>query len=105
MPPTKSNQQYGDKWRNYQTVPVDDYLPIPYGLGTLGSTFSAGFLEFRRSGNDYVGCSESDAVRFRTTLTRLTFTTADGTETELHDTLTGGQPHTYSGEGGSNGWC
>lgn len=54
--------------------------------------YSPGFLASRSSGSAPQTCFSNGLVLFSATLTRLTFTAADGTEFELHDLLHGGQP-------------
>jgi hypothetical protein len=64
----------------------------------LGSarTLNVGRLQVRRGGSENFVTSCGEA-RYTSTLTRITFTAPDGTEYELHDQLTGGQPATPTG--------
>ena len=72
------------------------YTPVGTWWGELKPGYGPGVLEGRRGGysgwaeQDYCGQSASQFHQYM--LTRLTFTAADGTEFELHDQLTGGQP-------------
>lgn len=55
-------------------------------------TLDVGRLQVRRGGTtDFYG-PNCGGYRYRKTLTRITFTAPDGTEYELRDQLTGGQP-------------
>ena len=84
--------------------------PIGNWWGELKPGYGPGVMEGRRGGygdwlqETYCG-SVSDASRvYMDMLTRLTFTAADGTEYELRDQLTGGQPTNLSSVPcGSNG--
>ena len=84
--------------------------PIGNWWGELKPGYGPGVMEGRRGGHGdwqqetYCG-SASDASRvYLDMLTRLTFTAGDGTEYELRDQLTGGQPTNLSSVPcGSNG--
>jgi len=73
------------------------YTPIASFWKTLPVLYNPGGLEGRQAGYDITTCPDNTTV-YTQTLTRLTFTTADGTEYELRDTLTNGRP-------ASNGGC
>lgn len=57
--------------------------------------YGPGILVGRHSGDGTYICS-GNVKRYMQTLSRLTFSTADGTEYEFRDQLTGGQPATLS---------
>lgn len=65
--------------------------PIASLWKTLPVLYNPGGLEGRHAGYDITVCPDSTTV-YTQTLTRLTFTTADGTEYELRDNLTNGRP-------------
>ncbi|HKV36363.1 MAG TPA: RHS repeat-associated core domain-containing protein [Pyrinomonadaceae bacterium] len=76
--------------------PINIYTPMPSWWTDTGwaPIYSMGRLEMRQGGSrDFVlgsgGCS---SYIHRQTLTRLTFTAPDGTEYELRDQATNGQP-------------
>lgn len=74
--------------------PINIYTPQPGWWTDLGwaPIYSMGRLESRQGGTrDYVINSGCGYIR-RQTLTRLTFTAPDGTEYELRDQATNGQP-------------
>jgi hypothetical protein len=91
------------KWRVEQfTIPGPGepprFTPLGEWWGGLKPGYGPGVLEGRRGGYGewpqelYCGSAlDADHV-FNQMLTRLTFTAADGTEFELRDQLTGGQP-------------
>jgi len=54
--------------------------------------YSAGKLQGRQSGHNTRKCTNPNQTRFWYTVTRLTFVTPDGTEYDLRDQLTDGQP-------------
>ena len=72
--------------------------PIGNWWGELKPGYGPGVLEGRRGGHGdwyeelYCGSSAAASRVYLDMLTRLTFTAADGTEYELRDQLTGGQP-------------
>jgi RHS repeat-associated protein len=67
------------------------YLPISHWHTAIKPGFSPGVLIRRLAGSSYV-LEDCGGVRPLLALTRLTFITADGTEYELRDKLTGGRP-------------
>jgi RHS repeat-associated protein len=71
----------------------DSYVPTADdGLG-LKPGYGPGVLDGRQSGTYYpLRCLPFNNAAFDKTLTRLTFTAADGTQYELRDQLNGGQP-------------
>ena len=73
------------------------YTPMASFWKTLPALYNPGGVEGRRAGYDITTCADNTTV-FTLSLTRITFTTADGTEYELRDTLTNGRP-------ASNGGC
>ena len=77
-------------WQNEQTNPVDFHMP---GLVQSAERYKPGKLETRSSGEGYTDCSPNNTtVYYITTLTRFTFTLADGTQIEFRDAATGGEP-------------
>src|SRR5215467_3173495 len=75
--------------------PVNIYTPQPGWWTDLGwaEVYSMGRLEVRQGGSrDFVLGSGGCGYIHRQTLTRLTFTAPDGTEYELRDQATNGQP-------------
>jgi len=88
-PPNPSCSQC--PWQNEQTNPVDYHIPVLGSGAMITPGYSAGVFELRRSGEGYKPCG-SDTVYFETTLTRLTFTAADGTQIEFRDAKTDGHP-------------
>jgi YD repeat-containing protein len=72
------------------------YTPVASFWKTLPALFNPGGVEGRRAGYDITTCADGTTV-YTQTLTRITFTTADGTEYELRDTLTNGRPVSNSG--------
>ncbi|HEX5884269.1 MAG TPA: hypothetical protein VFY67_06970, partial [Pyrinomonadaceae bacterium] len=73
------------------------YMPVASFWKTLPALYNPGGVEGRRAGYDITTCPDNTTI-YTLSLTRITFTTADGTEYELRDTLTNGQP-------ASNGGC
>jgi YD repeat-containing protein len=72
---------------------VITYHPEPNWWTGFKPGFGAGIVQGRKGGTGSVYCGQSSPwYRYTNTLTRLTFTAADGTEFELRDQLTGGQP-------------
>jgi RHS repeat-associated protein len=72
----------------------DVYTPHPV-FWSIGPGYSPGILIGRQSGGGGITyCSGHSLPAFSQTLTRLTFTAADGTEYELRDQQTSGQPLT-----------
>jgi hypothetical protein len=76
-------------WQNDQTVPIDSYMPV---LVPVIEGYGPGKVELRVSGEGYTDCPPSAEAYYQTTLTRLTFTAADGTQIDFRDSATGGQP-------------
>lgn len=73
------------------------YLPIQSWWENNERKYSPGTMAGRQAGFDEMQCPDGTKV-FPYSITRLTFTAPDGTEYELRDKLTGGQP-------GNNGSC
>ncbi|MEK6300444.1 MAG: RHS repeat-associated core domain-containing protein [Acidobacteriota bacterium] len=69
--------------------PTDTYFPLVAGWGS-DSVYGPGVL-LGRCGTKAVDCG-ANGERIGVTLTRLTFTTSDGTEHELRDVATQGKP-------------
>ena len=90
--PLETHWRVLHKSNDYQEIE----LPESNFWGTITPRYTAGELK-GRVGTDPV-CSSFQVVR---TLSRLTFTTPDGTEYELRDQLTGGQPQSYYCGGGA----
>jgi RHS repeat-associated protein len=65
------------------------YSPTEQSWGATPG-YGAGVLQGRKTGKDIVACGA--AKIYSETLTRLTFTTPEGTEYELRDQLYGGKP-------------
>ncbi|MGA9772165.1 MAG: RHS repeat-associated core domain-containing protein [Blastocatellia bacterium] len=70
--------------------PVESFIPEPNSWSSQ-TGFGTGSLSGRRTGAGNFSCFGFPKL-YTTTLTKLTFTTPDGTEYELRDQLTGGQP-------------
>ena len=73
------------------------YLPIQSWWENNERKYSPGTMAGRQAGFDEMQCPDGTKV-FPYSITRLTFTAPDGTEYELRDQLTGGQP-------ANNGLC
>ena len=67
------------------------YLPLQSWWENNERKYSPGSMAGRQAGLDEIECPDGTGV-FAYSLTRLTFTAPDGTEYELRDQLTGGQP-------------
>jgi RHS repeat-associated protein len=103
------------KWRVEQFAePIPGQPPVltPVGQwwGELKPGYGPGVMEGRRGGHGdwyeelYCGSATNASRVYLDMLTRLTFTAADGTEFELRDKLTGGQPTNLTSVScGSNG--
>src|SRR5437588_3680522 len=77
-------------------TPMDTYYPVPgFSWSPLTPGYSPGVLVGRRAGKDQ-NCGPSLSRQIAYTLTRLTFIASDGTEYELRDQLTEGQPYDFS---------
>src|SRR5215203_4476916 len=92
------------KWRiSDLTIPqfnggvIHHYLPLQSWWENNERKYSPGSLAGRQAGLDEIECPDGTKV-FGYSITRLTFTAPDGTEYELRDQLTGGQPS-------NNGLC
>lgn len=72
--------------------------PEPYWWPGIRPGYGPGVLQARHAGDGSARCGVSPGYYYvyTKTLTRLTFTTADGTEHELRDQKTGGQPQPKS---------
>jgi RHS repeat-associated protein len=73
------------------------YLPLQSWWENNERKYSPGSMAGRQAGLDEIECPDGTEV-FAYSITRLTFTAPDGTEYELRDQLTGGQP-------ANNGLC
>lgn len=71
---------------------VESFSPSAQGWAPSDVDYGPGALSARQSGIFPIFCSFSSPPRYVRTLTRLTFRTADGTEYDLRDQQTGGQP-------------
>jgi RHS repeat-associated protein len=76
---------------------IHRYLPIQSWWENNERKYSPGSMAGRQAGLDEIECPDGTKV-FGSSITRLTFTAPDGTEYELRDQLTGGQP-------ANNGLC
>jgi len=76
---------------------IHRYLPIQSWWENNERKYSPGTMAGRQAGFDEMQCPDGTKV-FPYSITRLTFTAPDGTEYELRDKLTGGQP-------ANNGLC
>src|SRR5262249_1675434 len=76
-------------WQSEQNNPIDFYMP---GLIPVVEGYGPGKLQLRVSGEGYTDCPPSTEPYYQATLTRLTFTAADGPQMEFRDAATGGQP-------------
>jgi YD repeat-containing protein len=70
---------------------IHRYLPIQSWWENNERKYSPGTMAGRQAGLDEMECPDGTKV-FPYSITRLTFTGPDGTEYELRDQLTGGQP-------------
>ena len=71
----------------------DFFVPSPNWWSGIDASYSPGVLEARSTGHGVQPCfNPTQNNIFEYTLTRLTFTSPDGTEYELRDQLTNGQP-------------
>ncbi|HKR60080.1 MAG TPA: RHS repeat-associated core domain-containing protein [Pyrinomonadaceae bacterium] len=68
--------------------------PEPNEWQGIRPGYGFGVMHARKSGDGSAPCSGGQFFRYAKTLTRLTFTQADGTEYELRDQLTAGEPKT-----------
>ena len=71
------------------------FFPLSYWWTAIKPGYGAGSLQGRQSGTGTAACDVgggNTVTLFEKSLTRLTFTAPDGTEFELRDKLTGGQP-------------
>jgi YD repeat-containing protein len=73
------------------------YLPLQSWWENNERKYSPGTMAGRQAGLEEMECADGTKV-FAYSITRLTFTAPDGTEYELRDQLTGGQP-------ANNGLC
>jgi YD repeat-containing protein len=86
-------QNYNDQTNSYSNIPVE------YWWEGVEPGYGPGVLQLRSGGDGSIQCGNSmtGIVHvFTKTLTRLTFTSSDGTEYELRDAQTGGQPASKS---------
>jgi YD repeat-containing protein len=70
------------------------YIANPIWWTGLRPGFGPGVLQGRQAGDDVASVTGCSGGVYASTLTRLTFTGPDGTEIELRDTQSGGQPST-----------
>ena len=93
---TVRHQETTDPYGN----PVDIYTPVA-NPWVPKAGYGPGVLVGRQSGiSPTQSCGITRNI-YQQTITRLTFTAADGTEYEFRDQLTGGQPATVSNPCGS----
>jgi YD repeat-containing protein len=86
------------------TYPYHLLDPDPNWWEGIVPGYSPGVLEGRQEGDAYMPCNTPNTYgKWAYTLTRLTFTGADGTEYELRDQYFGGKP-LENGCGSSNPW-
>jgi len=72
---------------------VVTYAPEPNWWTGIKPGYGAGALQGRKGGTGSLYCGQNSPwYRYTKTLTRLTFTAGDGTEFELRDQLTSGEP-------------
>src|ERR1051325_6524225 len=82
-------QSYNDQTNSYTNIPTE------YWWEGVEPGYGPGVLQLRSSGDGSMQCGDSTTGIlhvFTQTLTRLTFTASDGTEYELRDAQTNGQP-------------
>ncbi len=70
----------------------DDYYYPTFDWWAIERKYSPGLLVGRRAGDGYAGCNPGLNYNYLQTITRLTFTASDGTEFELRDQASDGQP-------------
>jgi YD repeat-containing protein len=75
---------------------IHRYLPIQSWWENNERKYTPGSMAGRQSGQNEVECPDGTKV-FAYSITRLTFTAPDGTEYELRDQLSGGQPASNAG--------
>lgn len=72
---------------------VVTYHPEPNWWTSYKPGYGLGVIQGRKGGTGSLFCGQNSPwYRYSKTLTRLTFTAGDGTEFELRDQLTGGEP-------------
>lgn len=94
------------KWRvrETHTQTSDTYLPTTLNWGGgIDVGFLAGKLQGRQSGWSSRTCTNPQQTRYHYTNTKLTFINPDGTEYDLRDQLTDGQPMIANQCGGIQG--
>lgn len=93
------------KWRvrESHTQTSDTYTPTTLNWGGVDVGLLAGKLQGRQSGWSSRTCPNPSQTRFYYTNTNLTFVAPDGTEYDLRDQLTDGQPMVANQCGGIQG--
>ena len=92
-------EKYVDPWGSTWQYPIDgreEEIKPGYGPGVMAIRYSGGYptacpTPTPEPGIEYEG---DPTYYYGSTLTRLSFTRGDGTETEFRDVQTGGQAHT-----------
>ena len=93
------------KWRvrESHTQTNDTFTPTTVNWGSVNVGYAAGKLQGRQSGWSSRTCTNPPQTRYYYTNTKLTFVTPDGTEYDLRDQLTDGQPKIANQCGGTQG--
>jgi len=93
------------KWRvrETHTETQDTYIPTTLNWGGVDVGLLAGKLQGRQSGWNSRTCTNPQQTRYHYTNTKLTFVTPDGTEYDLRDQQTDGQPMIANQCGGIQG--
>jgi RHS repeat-associated protein len=93
------------KWRvrESHTQTSDTYTPTTVNWGSVEVGYLAGKLQGRQSGWSSRTCTNPKQTRYYYTNTKLTFVAPDGTEYDLRDQLTDGQPVVANQCGGIQG--
>ena len=93
------------KWRvrEEHTETTDKYSPTTVNWGNVNVGYTAGKLQGRQSGWSSRTCPNPSQTRYHYTNTKLTFVTPDGTEYDLRDQLSDGQPMMANQCGGIQG--
>ena len=93
------------KWRvrEEHNETSDKYTPTTVNWGNVDVGLSAGKLQGRQSGWSSRSCTNPRQTRYYYTMTKLTFVTPDGTEYDLRDQASDGQPMVANQCGGLQG--
>jgi hypothetical protein len=93
------------KWRVRQdhTETSDTFTPTTVNWGNIDVGLTAGKLQGRQSGWSSRSCANPKQTKYYYTMTKLTFVTPDGTEYDLRDQATDGQPLIANQCGGLQG--